>query len=109
VKRGYTSKVHYSIPSVYRTIELILGLPPMNKNTALATPMYDIFQSEPDLTPYDRELRQWPEEFNPEKKAGEKVRDKIEKYDGHAGLGEEIWRAMRGDQPRPPQAKRIDE
>lgn len=109
VKRAYTSKVHYSIPSVYRTIELILGLPPMNKNTALATPMYDIFQSEPNLDPYDTEARQWPEEFNPEKKDGEESREKIKGYDGHAGLGDEIWKSMKGDQPRPPQAKRIDE
>jgi hypothetical protein len=35
-----------------RTIENILGLPPMNIQDAIAYPMTDCFGSEPDLTPY---------------------------------------------------------
>lgn len=35
-----------------RTIELILGLPPMSNLDAAATPMYAAFQSTPVLTPY---------------------------------------------------------
>jgi hypothetical protein len=35
-----------------RTIELILGLPPMNQFDASATPMFDCFADTPDLAPY---------------------------------------------------------
>jgi hypothetical protein len=36
-----------------RTIELILGLPPMNQLDAMATPMFDCFTNEPDMRPFD--------------------------------------------------------
>ena len=35
-----------------RTIEQILGLPPMNIQDAIANPLTDCFGTEPDLTPY---------------------------------------------------------
>jgi hypothetical protein len=35
-----------------RTIEQILGLPPMNIQDAIANPMTDCFGTSPDLTPY---------------------------------------------------------
>jgi hypothetical protein len=35
-----------------RTIEQILGLPPMNIQDAIANPMTDCFGTNPDLTPY---------------------------------------------------------
>jgi hypothetical protein len=35
-----------------KTIELILGLPPMNQLDLSATPMRNCFQSEADLTPF---------------------------------------------------------
>ena len=47
-----TVHTYYSQPSVIRTIEQILGLPPMNIQDAIANPMKDCFTSTPDLTPY---------------------------------------------------------
>ncbi len=44
---------HYSTSSVLRTIELILGLPPMSIYDAVAPPMYDAFSLAPRLRPYD--------------------------------------------------------
>ena len=41
----------HSTVSMIRTIELLLGIPPMNQLDASAIPM-DIFQETPDLTPY---------------------------------------------------------
>ena len=35
-----------------KTIELMLGLPPMNQLDLSATPMRDCFADQPDLTPY---------------------------------------------------------
>jgi YVTN family beta-propeller protein len=42
----------YTQPSMVRTIEQILGLPPMNIQDAIANPMTDCFSREPDITPY---------------------------------------------------------
>ncbi len=44
---------HYTTSSVVRTIELLLGLPPMTIYDTLAPPMYDAFTLQPDLHPYD--------------------------------------------------------
>ncbi len=42
----------YSTSGMLRTMELILGLPPMSPYDAAATPMYRCFTSSPDFTPY---------------------------------------------------------
>ncbi len=111
VKRGYTSTVHYSIPSVYRTIELILGLPPMNKNTLLAPPMVDIFTDQKDTTPYDVIVPTMPEWRNPEEGvfAEEAKQWNWSTFDGHKGLGDHIYRYLLGDEPRPSYVKMLDE
>ena len=44
----------YTTASVLRTMELILGLPPMSQLDAAATPMYAAFQPTPDLRPFSR-------------------------------------------------------
>jgi hypothetical protein len=46
---------YHSTVSLIRTIELLLGLRPMNQLDALAIPM-DIFRETPDLTPYRASL-----------------------------------------------------
>lgn len=47
-----TVHTYYSQPSMVRTIEQILGLPPMNIQDAIAYPMSDCFGSVADLTPW---------------------------------------------------------
>lgn len=42
----------YNQPSFVRTIEQILGLPPMNIQDAIATPLWTCFSDKPDITPY---------------------------------------------------------
>lgn len=51
-KRDFVDSTFYSQVSMLRTIELILGLPPMTQFDAAATPMVAVFQETPDLTPY---------------------------------------------------------
>ncbi len=51
-KRKVVVSTQYNQTSILRTIELILGLPPMNQIDATATPMSDCFTDVPDLTPY---------------------------------------------------------
>lgn len=52
VKRHQTISRMYTTTAVLRTIELILGLPPMSQYDAGATPLWYCFQKEPDFTPY---------------------------------------------------------
>ena len=47
-----TVHTQYNQTSVLRTIELILGLPPMNELDASATPMTDCFAGNADFTPW---------------------------------------------------------
>ncbi len=44
---------YYTQPSMIRTIEQILGLPPMNIQDAIANPMADCFGNTIDITPFE--------------------------------------------------------
>jgi DNA-binding beta-propeller fold protein YncE len=51
-RRGAVISTQYNQTSLLRTIELILGLPPMNQMDATATPMSDCFTNVADLTAF---------------------------------------------------------
>ena len=51
-RRGAVVSTQYNTTSILRTIEQILGLPPMNQFDASAQPMRDCFTDTPDLTPF---------------------------------------------------------
>jgi YVTN family beta-propeller protein len=51
-KRGFVDSEMYSTTSMVRTMELILGVPPLSQFDAAATPMYNSFTPQPDLSPY---------------------------------------------------------
>lgn len=51
-KRGFVDSELYSTSSMVRTMELILGLPPMSQFDAAATPMFNSFTPGPDFSPY---------------------------------------------------------
>jgi YVTN family beta-propeller protein len=53
VKRGFVDHTMYSTSSMLRTMELILGLPPMSQYDAAATPMWRCFEKTPNLTPFN--------------------------------------------------------
>lgn len=52
-KRGYVDSTLYTTASMVRTIELILGLPPLTQYDAGATPMFNSFQNTPQSIAYD--------------------------------------------------------
>lgn len=52
VKRHYVDHTMYSTSSMIRTIELILGMPPMTQYDASAASMWRSFSRTPDATPY---------------------------------------------------------
>ncbi|HEY1869685.1 MAG TPA: hypothetical protein VGG71_01435, partial [Chitinophagaceae bacterium] len=52
VKRGFIDHTMYSTSSMLRTIELILGMPPMTQYDAAAQSMWRCFNSTPDMTAF---------------------------------------------------------
>ncbi len=59
-RRGYVDSTNYNQTSMMRTIELILGLPPMNQFDSTATPMHTCFADKPDLRPYEASRNRIP-------------------------------------------------
>jgi hypothetical protein len=51
-KRKFVDSTLYTTSAMLRTIELLLGLPPMTQYDAAAMPMYNAFGTKPELTPY---------------------------------------------------------
>ncbi|MBM3292964.1 MAG: bifunctional YncE family protein/alkaline phosphatase family protein [Candidatus Aminicenantes bacterium] len=74
-KRGQVVKTMFNTVSLIRTIEQILGLPPMNQFDAAATPMFDVFTERPDFTPFTAVPNRVPiDELNP---PPAKIKDKL--------------------------------
>ncbi|MEX0678770.1 MAG: bifunctional YncE family protein/alkaline phosphatase family protein [Pirellulales bacterium] len=68
--RGTVDSTNYNQTSMIRTIELILGLPPMNQLDASATPMSTCFSGERNLTPYEAVKNVIPlDQLNPDLKS----------------------------------------
>jgi YVTN family beta-propeller protein len=66
-RRGAVIGTQYNQPGLLRTIELILGLPPMNQMDAAATPFTDCFTDEPDFRPFTALPANVPlDQLNPE-------------------------------------------
>ena len=51
-KRAHVDSTFYSTCSLLRTMELILGLPPMSQFDTAATPLYHSFTAKPNFIPY---------------------------------------------------------
>jgi len=68
-KRGQIISAPYNTISILRTIEQILGLPPMNQFDAAAAPMIECFTETPDFAPFKALPNRVPlDEMNPPKK-----------------------------------------
>jgi YVTN family beta-propeller protein len=52
-KRKFVDSNQYATVSMIRTMELILGLPPLSQYDAAARPMFNSFTNKADLTPYE--------------------------------------------------------
>lgn len=108
-RRRQTVSTQYNQTSLIRTIELILGLPPMNQLDATATPMTDCFMEVPDLTPYVSVPNQVPlDELNPDPKqtahpllredalvSSQLPLDEVDRCPEDV-LNRILWRAMKG-------------
>jgi YVTN family beta-propeller protein len=99
----------YNQTSLLRTLELMLGLPPMNQFDATATPMADCFVETPDYTPFAAVTNNVPlDQMNPEPK---KISDPLLRKHAQAStrlpldqvdrcpedlLNRILWHAMKG-------------
>jgi YVTN family beta-propeller protein len=100
-RRRVVDSTLYTTSGVLRTMELILGLPPMSQYDAAATPMYKAFQPAPDLAPFTvRPARVSLEEKNDWTSPGAaaSLRMNLEEADRapELELNEILWQSVRG-------------
>jgi len=112
VKRGSVDSTQYSTASMIRTMELILGLPPLSQYDAAARPMFACFTDQPDLTPYQHEpSRTNVNAVNAQTAYGAERSRKMDFSDfdkiDDAELNEILWRSIKGkDTPLPSLVRR---
>jgi DNA-binding beta-propeller fold protein YncE len=107
VKRQAVDNTLYTTAAMMRTMELILGLPPMSQYDAAATPMFNSFTMQPDLTPYTVEKPLI--DLNAKNQIGAYGQAMMEHFDlTHADrvpdriFDEIVWRAIKGtEMPAP--------
>jgi DNA-binding beta-propeller fold protein YncE len=120
-KRHTTVSTQYNQTSLLRTMELILGLPPMNQMDATATPMFDCFTNTPDFTAFTAVPNQVPlDKLNTRPEA---ITDPILRQDAQVSarlnfkqedqcpedlLNRILWRSVKGSQvPYPEWAVKV--
>ncbi len=112
VKRKFVDHEMYSTSSMLRTIELILGLPPMSQYDAAATPMYKCFSPTPDLTPFrSRPSNINLSDRNPDNRSALALKSlsfDFSKEDSAPDLefNEVIWKAVKGEHSVMPAPRR---
>ncbi|MCC6727958.1 MAG: bifunctional YncE family protein/alkaline phosphatase family protein [Chthonomonadales bacterium] len=107
VRRGHLDSTMYTTTSMLRTMELILGLPPLSQYDAGAAPMYASFTTRADLTPYtalpariDLEARNLASAYG----AAQSARMDWSEYDriDEDALNRILWHSIKGaDAPYP--------
>jgi len=107
VKTGYVDHTMYSTSSMLRTIELILGLPPMSQYDASATPMWRCFNKKAEHKPFvsracNVDLNEKNTRLSHWSKLSEGFNFAKEDRAPDAEFNEVIWRAIKGyDSPCP--------
>ena len=110
-RRTAMVSTQYNHTSLLRTMELMLGLPPMNQLDATATPMTACFTDVPDLTPFTALTNNIPlDQMNPSAK---KISDALLRQQAYAStrlpfdqadqcpedtLNRILWHALKGSQ-----------
>ena len=111
VKRNAVNHNMYSTSGVLRTIELILGLPPMSQYDAAALPLFDCFDNTPNLSPYITkaalvDLEQRNVAVTPSSKRSELFNLAKEDATPEEELNEVIWKSVKGENAVLPAPKR---
>jgi YVTN family beta-propeller protein len=107
VKRGYVDHTMYSTASLLRTMELILGLPPMSQYDAAATPLWRSFTAKSDLKPYvakknNIDLNQRNVAVNKHSRRSNGLNLTVPDAINDTEFSEIVWKAVKGiDSPMP--------
>lgn len=110
-KRGFADHTLYTTNSMLRTMELILGLPPMSQHDAAATPMWRCFSPKADLSPF---LHRTPQVNLDDRNA---VNSELSKQFDYFDFAKEdkvpdlefnrlLWKAIKGEQSEMPAPRR---
>ena len=113
-KRKQVISTNYTQINMFRTIENILGIPPLNQFDLAAEPMLDCFTNKPDFKPYTALINNIPlDKLNPEltsltgdalywaKKSMEQNLDELDRIDEDT-FNRIIWHSVKGyDVPYP--------
>ncbi|HUO60267.1 MAG TPA: beta-propeller fold lactonase family protein [Candidatus Acidoferrales bacterium] len=108
-EKPFVESRFYTTVNMIRTLEDLLGMPPMNQNDAHAAPIDGLFRGKGDQPPYTADYRNRENgvlyEINPEKGPGAKASAKMDFSVADrapaAKLNQVLWRAMKGSQPMP--------
>jgi YVTN family beta-propeller protein len=111
VKRNTVIHTMYSTSGFLRTMELILGLPPMSQYDAAATPLYECFTPKADLSPYvvkpaNVDIEQRNIAVNESSKRSEQFNFAKEDAAPDLALNEVVWKSVKGEQSVMPSPKR---
>jgi YVTN family beta-propeller protein len=111
-KRKHVDSTQYATVSMIRTMELILGLPPLSQYDAAARPMFNSFTDKPDATPYQHTAAEIDLNTKNARDAFGAARsnqmdfsdyDRVDDFE----LNEILWYAVMGEQaPQPPAVRR---
>ena len=111
VKRNSVIHTMYSTSGVLRTIELILGMPPMSQYDAAAMPLYECFTSKPDNATYASIPAKV--DINERNVANNESSRRSAKFDlakedavPDKEMNEVIWKAVKGENSVMPAPKR---
>ncbi len=111
VKRGFVDHTMYSTSSMLRTMELILGLPPMSQYDAAAEPMWRCFTPTPNITPFialpsNVDLNEKNTKTNASAKLSETFDFSKEDNIPDLVFSEVIWKAVKGEDSIMPAPRR---
>ena len=111
VKRGFVDHTMYSTSSMLRTMELILGLPPMSQYDAAATPMWRSFTATPNFAPFaslpaNVDLNEKNVKTTASAKLSETFDFSKEDLIPDLLFSEVIWKAVKGEDSKMPAPRR---
>ena len=112
-KRDFVDNTMYSSASMLRTMEEILGLPPLTQYDASATPMWNAFKKKADLTPYTVLKNRVPlNEVNSPLAYGSQESLKLTLNQADSSPDDEyniiLWKAIKGaGRPFPPKRRAV--
>ena len=111
VKRNFVDHTMYSTSSILKTIELILGMPPMSQYDAAATPLWRCFEKTSNLTGFTHKPLRY--DINEKNTAHTAMQRKSELFNfkkedsiNDQDFTEVLWKGLKGENAVVPAPKR---